>query len=84
MILRIKTGVKDGGECSECCSLGFLREIRIWMYALLKIFFLMGKLCWSLGEEGMKQEAKGEMGWQGDPPQLSKGTQPQACSYSAS
>lgn len=51
---------------------------------LVKDFFLMGKLCWSLGEEGMKQEAKGEMGWQGDPPQLSKGTQPQACSYSAS
>jgi hypothetical protein len=33
---------------------------------LLKIVF-MGKLCWSIGEERTKQEAKSEMGWHGDP-----------------
>lgn len=81
MTLRIKTEVKGGGgECPKCYSLGFLGEILILMCTLLKIIF-MGKLCWSVCEEGTKSQGARWDGM-GTHPVVQR-AQPQGCSSSA-
>lgn len=71
MTLRIKTGVKEGGECPRLLSLGLSGgdDQNIDVYLVEDNFcYGLASLGLSIGDEGAKYEAKSQMGGEhGDP-----------------